>query len=111
VSIPVDLAALSEQIARFGPSALLVTTSPDIRPHISSVLVTIEGESLVMGAGRGTRANAAERRAVTIVWPAESGGDFCLIVDAEAAESPAERLVVRPTSAVLHRVAGAPSVG
>jgi hypothetical protein len=107
VSIPVELAALPEQISRSGPSAILVTTAADGRPHVCSVLVAFEHDDLVMRVGRGSRTNAAERPAVTIVWPAAIDDDYCLIVDAAARNVPpdAETLVVQPTSAVLHRLA------
>ncbi len=107
MSIAVDLAELPAHVSRFGSSALLVTTSTEGPPHISSVLVTFEGDDLAMRAGRRTRANAAEHPAVTLVWPAGPGGGYCLIVDAAAREGPAETLLVRPTSAVLHRLAQA----
>jgi len=109
VSIAVDLAELHAQISRFGSSALLVTSSTDGPPHVSSVVVTSEGTDLAMRAGRQTRANAADRPAVTLVWAGSSDDDYCLIVDATASETPAETLFVRPTSAVLHRRAKAPT--
>jgi hypothetical protein len=110
VSIPVDLTALQDQIARFGPSALLVTTSGNGPPHIASVLVAFERGGLTMGVGRRTRANIAARPAVSLVWSEGAGSDYCLIVDGAAQETPtteSEQLVVRPTSAVLHRLAHA----
>jgi hypothetical protein len=107
VSIPVELAALREHIARAGARAILVTVSADARPHVASVLVAYDHDDLVMRAGRRTRTNAAERPAVTIVWTAPIDDDYCLIVDAAALEGTrdSETLVVRPTSAVLHRLA------
>jgi hypothetical protein len=111
VSIPVDLAAVRAQITRFGPSAILVTTSAVGPPHVSSVVVTIDGDNLVMGAGRRTRANVVEHPAVALVWAAPIDPDYCLIVDAVVDatinERPGDNLVVRPTSAVLHRLANA----
>lgn len=109
MSIPVDLAALHAQVTRFGPVALLVTTSNDGPPHVSSVLVTFAGDNLTMGAGRTTRANVVDRPAVVLVWSAAIDPDYCLIVDAAVDEPPGENLVVRPTSAVLHRLASAPA--
>ena len=107
MSIPVDLDALAEHIARCGPSAFVVTNSSDGPPHISSVVVTSRGAELSMPAGRRTRANAAARPDVALIWP-RLDDDYCLIVDATAGDSTPETLVVRPTSAVLHKLANAP---
>jgi hypothetical protein len=109
VSIPVDLAALQDQISRIGSSAFLVTTATDGPPHISSVLVTFEGDDLAMPVGRQTRANAIAHGSVALVWSAEVEGGYCLIVDAATHDTSTETLVVRPTSAVLHRLAQAPA--
>ena len=105
MSIAVDLAELPAAVARFGSSALLVTSSTDGPPHISSVLVTFDCDNLTMRVGRKTLANVAERPVVTLVWPGTPDGDYCLIVDAAAQEAPAATLLLRPTSAVLHRLA------
>jgi hypothetical protein len=107
VSIAVDLAELPAHISRFGPSAFLVTSSTDGPPHVSSVVVTVAGDRLDVPAGRKTRANVAERPAVTLVWPGDPDGDYCLIVDGAAGVGTTEDLLVRPTSAVLHRLAKA----
>jgi hypothetical protein len=109
MSIPVDLAALQDQISQFGSSALLVTTSTEGPPHVASVVVTFEAGDLSMRVGRRTLANASGHPAVALVWPAGTGGDYCLIVDATTRDEPADVLVVRPTSAVLHRLASAPA--
>jgi hypothetical protein len=107
VSIRVDLTALAAEVARFGPSALLITTSTAGPPHVSSVLVTIDGEDLVMPGGRTTRLNASEHPAVTLVWASDADSDYCLVVDALAQAEPEETLRAQPTSAVLHRLASA----
>jgi hypothetical protein len=109
VSIPVDLDALRAQISRFGSHALLVTTSPEGPPHVSSVGVTIDGDRLAMGAGRKTRANVGDHPDVALVWSGEVDKDYCLIVDAVTETVVDETLVVRPTAAVLHRLASAPA--
>jgi hypothetical protein len=100
---------LPNQIARFGPGALLVTTSSEGPPHVSSVTVRFAGDHLAMGAGRTTRANVAEHPAVALVWSGGTDPDHCLIVDALVHESADDSLVVRPASAVLHRLATAPA--
>lgn len=104
MSIRVDLATLPAEIARFGASALLATASAGGPPHVSSVCVTVAGTDLEMRVGRTTVANVVARPAVTLVWPSIDG-EYCLIVDAETREATPERFVVRPTSAVLHRLA------
>ena len=111
MSIPVDLAALPDQISQCGSSALLVTTSTTGPPHIASVIVTLDGNCLAMRAGKKTRANAAEHPAVALVWTAGLDDGYCLIVDAIARRTPmpSETLVVEPTAAVLHRLAAAPT--
>lgn len=109
MSIPVDLAALRAQITRFGPGAILVTTSDGGPPHVASVVVTFAGENLEMGAGRTTRVNVARHPAVALVWSGPIDPDYCLIVDATVDEPPGESLAVRPTAAVLHRLASAPA--
>lgn len=111
MSVAVDLTALQAQILQFGPSALLVTTSTDAAPHVASVLVTFDGDTLAMRVGRQTRANAAAYPMVALVWPAGSEGDYCLIVDATARDVAGETLLAQPTAAVLHRVAHAPTEG
>lgn len=107
MSIPVDLASLSKDIERVGAGALLITAPADGPPHVASVLVTCEGEDLLMGAGRRTHANAKERPAVTLVWPTAAEAGYCLIVDGTASDGGEETFVVHPTSAVMHRLAGA----
>lgn len=111
MSIPVELAALHDQISKCGPSALLVTTSADGPPHVSSVIVTFDADNLAMRVGDKTRANVAEHPAVALVWTAGLDEGFCLIVDAvaSATPTPSETLVVEPVSAVLHRLAPAPT--
>jgi len=109
MSIPVALADLQMQISRSGPRALLVTTSSNGPPHVASVVVTFAGDDLAMSVGRKTRANASEHSSVTLVWPIAADRDYCLIVDAAAPPEPAEPFVVRPTSAVLHRLASVSS--
>ena len=108
MSIPVDLADLPARISELGASALLVTNSVDGSPHVSSVVVTCERAHLAMGVGRRTRVNTAANPAITLVWPAVDG-EHCLIVDGRARDAISEPLVMVPASAVLHRLAQAPT--
>ena len=103
MSIPVELAEVPAQVSRLGPGALLVTNSAEGPPHVASVLVASDGELLTMGAGRKTRANIATNPAMTLVWPAVDG-EHCLIVDGTAEEDRHDSVLMRPTSAILHRL-------
>jgi hypothetical protein len=109
MSIPVDVASLGAQIARFGPRAFVVTTSAGGPPHIASVLVTLEADNLVMRVGRTTRVNATGHPAVTLLWTTPNDDEHCLIVDGTALDGPMDNFLVAPAAAVLHRLAGAPS--
>jgi hypothetical protein len=114
VSVPVALAELRDQSAEFGAIAYLLTVSGDGRPHVVSVKVAWENDELVAGAGRTTSANVAKQPTVSMLWPAPPQGDYSLIVDgaAEAQErDEASVVVIRPTRAVLHRVANAEGAG
>jgi hypothetical protein len=73
---------------------------------VVSVELRWEGDVLVAGVGRSSAANAVARPAVTLLWPSGPEPGYSLIVDAAAVVADgAVRLV--PTSAVLHRLAGA----
>lgn len=106
MSIPVELQALAEQVERFGPTPYLVTVNPDGRPHAVSVHVGWRDDALVLRAGRRTVSNAAERPAVTLLWAPVDDEAFSLIVDGTAVVDD-DRVVVRPTTSVLHRQAAA----
>ncbi len=109
MSVGVDLAELGVQIERFGTRVFLVTSAVDGPPRVASVLVALKGDDLVMHAGRRTLANVEARPAVSLVWSSPHEHEHCLIVDGTAQRAAGEHLVVSPTSAVLHRLAGAPS--
>jgi hypothetical protein len=110
VSVSVALDELRERSAEFGAIAFLLTVTGDGRPHVVSVEVTWEHDSLVAGAGRTTAANIAGQPAVSILWSPQADGDYSLIVDGTAETQPREEatvVVIRPSRAVLHRVANA----
>lgn len=112
MSVAVGLEELHQRIEEYGPAAHLVTIGDAGRPHVVAVLVRLEGDRLVAGAGRTTAANATARPAVTLLWAAGPGQDYSLIVDGTAAvDGDAEELTVRPTGAVLHKSAAATSDG
>jgi hypothetical protein len=106
VSVAVSLDRLREEIDGFGARAYLVTVSPDGRAHVVSVLVRLEDEELVASCGSTSRANATVNPSVTVLWPPVADGRYGLIVDGTArVEDASGTVVVRPSRAVLHRVA------
>jgi hypothetical protein len=113
MSVAVDLQALGEQLAAYGDRAYLLTVTDEHRPHAVSVQVTLDGDHLATSVGRRTAANLAERPTATLLWPPPSPDvAYSLIVDGTAVEPVGEGpLTVRPTTAVLHRVAGAAGEG
>ena len=73
-----------------------------------SVTAAWEGDELVVGAGRHTSENVDANGTLTLLWPAPPGSPYSLIVDGAARVVPgAETITIRPTRAVLHRIAGA----
>ena len=107
MSIPVDLEALPQQLARFA-TAYLLTTSGTAVKAVAAAPVVQDGLLRVPGPGRGSLANAEARPAVTLLWPPTGATEptgFTLLVDGTAARD-GDDLVVTPTWAVLHRPAG-----
>jgi hypothetical protein len=110
VSVAVSIEALQEKAAEFGPTAYLLTVGTDGRAHVVSVRAEVSSAMVRVSAGRTSRANTRENPAATLLWPA-AGGPYSLIVDGDV-DRPVDtegELVIRPTRAVLHRVADAPS--
>ena len=92
----------------FGDVAYVVTAGHEGRPHVVSVTAAWEGDELVVGAGRHTSQNVESSGVLTLLWPAPPGSPYSLIVDGAARVVPdGGAIAVRPTRAVLHRVAGA----
>ena len=106
MSIQVDVAALGAQMVHYS-FCYLLTAGDDGRPHAVAVQPLLADGVLTAEAGRRTCANAAERPAVSLVFPPTSIEGYSLIVDGDAT---AEESVVRivPVRAVLHRPAPAP---
>ncbi len=106
MSIAVPLPELPDQVGRFGPRGFLVTVSDDGRAHPASVVVTVGDDgTLRMGAGRRTSANVTARPTVTLLWAGPLDG-LALLVDGTGTVD-GDAVVVTPTWAVLHQVAGA----
>ncbi|HUP72287.1 MAG TPA: hypothetical protein VM282_04505 [Acidimicrobiales bacterium] len=104
MSIAVAIDRLGEEMARFGDSAFVLTTSDDGRPHISHVAVTHEDGLLRCTVGGRSAGNARTRAQIAVLWPPSSTDGFSLIVDADATVDGSE-LRLTPTKAVLHRPA------
>lgn len=108
MSVPVELDALRDEVARRGAVAYVVTVSSSGAPHVVSVTTSWDGDLLTAGAGSTTGANIGRAPGVTLMWPPVAGlgeGEgYCLIVDGQA-EAVDGRLSVHPTRAVLHRLA------
>lgn len=107
VSIDVALEDLPGVIAERGADAYLVTIR-ETRPHVVAVGVAIRSGLLVVGAGRRTARNIADRPEVTLLWPVTpEHPNHSLLVDGTGALSAdGEWLEITPTSAILHRAGG-----
>ena len=113
MSVPVDLHALQERVAEYGPAAFLVTVNDDGTAHVVSVAIRHEHDRLFAAAGRSTRANLGRNPALTLLWPAPPGAAYSMLVDATASSVPADDqpFAIEPRSAILHRVADATVAG
>lgn len=107
VSIDVPIEELPAVVAERGPDAYLVSVR-DTRPHVVAVTVAWRDGDLVVGAGRRTGRNVADRPLVTLLWPVtDHHPKHSLLVDGTARTSEdGEWLHVTPTSAILHRAGG-----
>ena len=104
MSIAVAIDRLGDEMARFGESAFVLTTSDDGRPHISHVAVIHHDGLLRCTVGGRSAGNARERAQIAVLWPPAETDGFSLIVDADAVVDGSE-LRLTPTKAVLHRPA------
>jgi hypothetical protein len=110
MSIPVDLDALRDQLARHERPAYLITAGASGGPHLVSVYLTWEDGTFTAGCGRHTAANLAERPEVSVVVPPDERDGYSLIFDATGEVVEGEERTVRltPVKAVLHRPAAGP---
>ncbi len=109
-----SLQELHDRIETCGPQAFLVTVSEVGDAHVVSVVVRRDGDALAFDAGRTSRANLAGMPTATLLWPARSfdSGEYSLIVDGDAVVTDdGDVVVVHPTAAVLHRIAGSTGDG
>jgi hypothetical protein len=110
MTVPVELSELDEAIKAQGTAGYLLTVGADGRPHSVAVALGWERELLVAAPGNSTLANAAARPLVALLWPPAALGGYSLIVDADVVDATGSgsgdnRVVLRPTNAVLHRPA------
>lgn len=102
MSIPVDLAALGDELRRRDTAYLLI--SGEVRPHVVEAFPELVDGALVCDEpGRTARRVIGERPAVSILMPPREPGGYSLIVDGDATLDAEGRLRVAPTTAVLHR--------
>ncbi len=110
MSIAVALEELRGALEGLERAPYLVTVGDDARPHVVAVPWRWRGDELEVPAGNRSVSNAESRRDVTLLWPANDGGGYTLIVDAavvgtEGTGAGDKVIRVRPTRAVLHRPA------
>lgn len=102
MSIPVDLAALGEELDRRDTAYLLI--SGDARPHVVEVSPElVDGVLVCAEPGRTARRIIGDRPAVSFLLPPREPGGYSLIVDGDGALDADGRLTVVPSTAVLHR--------
>jgi hypothetical protein len=106
MTVPVGLDQLRFEASKYGDAPYLLTVSDDGRPHAVSVRVRWELEELKLSGGTRSRANAAVRPDVSLLWPAIEEGGYSLIVDGSAQVAD-EQVTIRPAKAVLHRTLAA----
>ena len=72
MSIAVAIDRLGEEMARFGDSAFVLTTSDDGRPHISHVAVMHKDGVLCCTVGNRSADNARARAQIAVLWRASN---------------------------------------
>jgi hypothetical protein len=105
MSVSVALDELKRQIEDFGHDPVFITVGEG-HAHVVSIVADFDGQQFSIDAGRTSRRNVAQNPTVTLLWTSTTG-PYDLIVDGDASEA-ADRIVVAPTRAVLHKHASAP---
>lgn len=103
MSMIVPLDELAARLAAY-PWGYLVTVGDDHRARSLAVPTVVIDGCISAPAGAGTRANAAARPEVTMVFVPASGHDYSLIVDGTARVE-GDTVLIEPSAAVLHRPA------
>ncbi len=101
MSIPVSLADLAEQSARF-PTAFLVSVDPTTAPRVNSISLTVHGSMFRFDVGKRTAANLLSNPKATLLFPPPSGETLALLVDGTA-QVDDQQVSFTPTWAVLHQ--------
>lgn len=106
MSIVVELSELGAAVVQ-RPWAYLLTVGPDLDVHVLAVAATYEGRAFRLHTGSTSKANAASRPEVTLVFPPSGAAGIdamSLIVDGSATVHDGG-LEVTPRGAVWHRAA------
>jgi hypothetical protein len=109
MSVPVGLAELGQAIARHD-YCFVITVSPTHdahgpRPRVVATRVAVEGDELVVEAGRSTVANVGVHPDLTLCFPPRSADEMSLLVDGRAVAVGDTTVRIAPVSAVRHRAA------
>jgi hypothetical protein len=105
MSIPVDLGDLAKALEEFDAGYLLTVSPAGTVKVVTVEPAMADGVLLVRGPGKGTLANLAGSRSVTLVFPPRQPKGFTLLVDGTG-EAAGNDVRVTPSGAVLHRPAG-----
>lgn len=101
MSYPVAAADLGRALEQYAAGYLL-TTSPEATTRAVEVRLRLDGELIVVGAGRSSSANVAANPNVTLLCPPTVEKGFTLIVDGIALAE-GDEIRIDPGSAILHR--------
>lgn len=83
--------------------AYLITVDSDDRSHVAPLSpILTNGQFVVDGLGRRSRANVSTQPIVTLLWPPATPDGYSLIVDGKAVAQ-GDGICITPTRAVLHR--------
>lgn len=109
---PVTAEEIRGAVLHFGDRATLVTVDDDGRPHVTTSLVEVDADHLIVGLGPRTKTNVAQRSTVTLVWQPPDGEEYLLILDGSVVRvDPADSAGVSRATVVVdrgiqHRLAG-----
>jgi hypothetical protein len=103
MSIPVDLTDLATSLANY-PWGYFITVGEQQVAHSLAVPTDYRDGVFHLQAGRGSRANAAARPQVSMVFPGADGTAYSLVIDGTASVAD-DGVQFAPSNAVLHRPA------
>lgn len=106
MSKPVDLDDLASVRSDYGTGYLLtVSVRGGVKVVAVDPLIEADGLVGVRSPGQGSLENAVAEPRVTLLFPPDAHDGMSLLVDGTA-QVQDDDLLVRPTSAILHRPAG-----